>query len=201
MRTLLVLLVACSSPQQHAAPTSNTIVRNDAVVISLDRTVCLGWCPEYKVTITGTGHVVYSGDSYVKNKGPVEASISTAKVDELVRAFEEAKFTTFPSNMEGNITDVPTLHLTYRDKTVTYSDAVMVRGSPDEARRGAVDKLADKVDRAVDIEQWIGTAAEREAIYWKDVERRVRESCARRPTKQQQDVCLENELPDPPKKP
>ena len=188
MRRLLVLLAACNSPQSSVGNTAAP--RTDAILIALDRTVCLGWCPEYSLTITGTGRVEYIGMDSVKKKGSITTTIPAAKLDALVRMFEEAKFTTFPSNMEGNITDVPSLHLSYGGKTVTYSSAVVVPGSPDDARREAVKNLADAVDRAVSVVQWTGTNAEREKMFEEETERRTREGCRHLATAQARQQCL-----------
>ena len=59
------------------------------VVITLERTLCYGLCPNYKLTIFGDGKVVYEGKNFVKVTGIQTAQISQNKVKELVDEFNQ----------------------------------------------------------------------------------------------------------------
>lgn len=61
-------------------------------VITLRRTNCFFTCPEYIVTISAEGKVVFEGDANVRVKGRSETTISAEKVQILIESFEKAKF-------------------------------------------------------------------------------------------------------------
>ncbi len=60
--------------------------------ITLTRTNCFFTCPDYTVTISAQGKVVFEGRANVKVKGRFETTISREKVQLLIEAFEKAKF-------------------------------------------------------------------------------------------------------------
>ena len=61
-------------------------------VITLTRTDCFFTCPDYTVTISADGKVVFEGKANVKVKGRSETTISPEKVQLLIESFEKAKF-------------------------------------------------------------------------------------------------------------
>jgi len=61
-------------------------------LITLQRTNCFFTCPDYMVTISADGKVVFQGNANVKVKGQSETTISPEKVQLLIRSFEKAKF-------------------------------------------------------------------------------------------------------------
>ena len=61
-------------------------------VITLTRTDCFYSCPDYTVTISAEGKVVFEGKANVKVKGRSETTIAPEKVQLLINAFEKAKF-------------------------------------------------------------------------------------------------------------
>src|SRR5437588_9243531 len=60
--------------------------------IEMERTMCYGHCPEYEVTISGSGKVLYGGKENVKVKGTRRATVDREKVRQLLAAFDRAKF-------------------------------------------------------------------------------------------------------------
>jgi len=52
------------------------------LIITLERTRCLGTCPVYKLTISGDGTVVYEGKDFVKVKGMKKSRVSPLKIRE-----------------------------------------------------------------------------------------------------------------------
>jgi len=64
----------------------------DELAISLERTACFGRCPEYTVTISGTGQVVYEGLRNVRVVGRQEDTIDREKVVALLQGFYSAWF-------------------------------------------------------------------------------------------------------------
>ena len=65
---------------------------NPDLVITMERTACHGTCPVYKLTIQGNGDVTYDGQYFVQVKGKQTASLSPAQIQDMVSAFEQAKF-------------------------------------------------------------------------------------------------------------
>ena len=60
--------------------------------ITLKRTACFGTCPEYKITISADGAVVFEGQSFVKKVGIAKTVISEEKVRKLLAAFEKINY-------------------------------------------------------------------------------------------------------------
>src|SRR5690349_12845182 len=56
-----------------SAPVGAPVVTHPSpsIVITLRRTMCLGTCPSYRVTLRGDGTVVYDGDGFVRVHGRV----------------------------------------------------------------------------------------------------------------------------------
>lgn len=61
-------------------------------LITLRRTNCFFACPDYIVTISAQGTVVFEGNANVKVKGRSETTVSPAKVQLLIESSEKAKF-------------------------------------------------------------------------------------------------------------
>jgi putative hemolysin len=123
------------------------------VIISLERTPCFGTCPVYKLTITGDGIVVYEGRDFVAVKGQQTSSISTAQVQDLVNAFEQANFLTLTDYTEQTVTDLPSaitsMTIGGQTKTVNhyYGDDSAPQQLPD---------LEAKIDEITNSKQWTG---------------------------------------------
>ncbi|WP_228369368.1 DUF6438 domain-containing protein [Candidatus Nitrososphaera gargensis] len=60
---------------------------HDSAIITLERTVCYGTCPDYSLTIYGNGAVVYEGHRWVAVTGRQTSSIPQQEVKELVDYF------------------------------------------------------------------------------------------------------------------
>jgi len=61
----------------------------------LDRTVCYGTCPSYKLTIKADGSVVFEGREFVKQKGIVKSQISQEQLRALLVEFGQNKILLF----------------------------------------------------------------------------------------------------------
>jgi hypothetical protein len=73
-------LVSRKALPEHVEPL------DDSTVISLTRTTCFGWCPEYTVRIFGSGRVEYVGTAYVCTFGAQAATADAREVRRLVEA-------------------------------------------------------------------------------------------------------------------
>jgi hypothetical protein len=129
-------------------------------VITLERTVCFGSCPAYKVTIYDDGKVVYEGQEFVKRKGRVEARISKAELEQLVREFDRLDYLKLDDQYgvghkcPEDWTDYPSAitSLTRNGKQKTVNHYLGCRGLPilDQLRA-----LEDKIDEVVKTDRWI----------------------------------------------
>lgn len=164
----LVALGSCSPPATAPEPFDHS-----RVLISLERTACLGTCPDYKVTIDGNGNVAFStekgdsvaplgafGDSetsWVVVPGTHRDKISKDAVDKLLRRFSEANFARLKTKYVAEILDVPsqtiTLDIGQGPKQVIDSEGRKV-GMPE-----AVTELESAVDQAAGTERWVRGAA------------------------------------------
>ncbi len=61
-------------------------------LITIDRSACNGPCPIYKASIAGSGEVSYEGKHFVHREGKHHWKISTTRVEQLARYFEEARY-------------------------------------------------------------------------------------------------------------
>jgi hypothetical protein len=76
---------AAATPQREADVPPDT-------VITLERTICYGTCPIYKLTIRGDGMLIYEGKDFVQTKGTVKSSVTREQLKELLSEFEKADY-------------------------------------------------------------------------------------------------------------
>ena len=133
-----------------AAPTQNTF---SDLMITMERTACHGTCPVYKLTIQGNGDVTYNGQDFVQVKGKQTASLSPEQIQQLVSAFEQAKFFTLRDYTHEDTTDSPSAitSITLNGKTVNHYSG------DDSAPQGLFD-LESKIDEITNSKQWTGSA-------------------------------------------
>lgn len=86
---LILPLVACAFSPDNA----NAQKKADSkILITIERGACYGTCPIYSAQISGDGTVIYNGVENVKVKGKKQFKIPKAKVQELVKAFEDINY-------------------------------------------------------------------------------------------------------------
>jgi hypothetical protein len=87
-------LVACSDTQQQSIPIVSPSLPTYTPYqsVTLERTDCYEGCPSYKLTISASGKVNYEGKDFVKVKGKVQTSLTTAQVKTLEKAIAKVKF-------------------------------------------------------------------------------------------------------------
>jgi hypothetical protein len=140
-------------PVRHHSPTPQ--------VITLQRTVCFGTCPEYKLTILADGRVLYEGISYVKTKGKAWGRITRQQLKELISEFNKINYSSLADsytpgtkNCPQSMTDMPaaTTSLTRNGKSKTVIHYHGCRGLP---VLDQLTQLENKIDEAVDVNKWI----------------------------------------------
>ncbi|HEY0781444.1 MAG TPA: DUF6438 domain-containing protein [Thermoanaerobaculia bacterium] len=129
-----------------------------AVRIVLDRSVCYGDCPVYRVEIDGDGAVTYVGRAYVKVIGTRRATVPRSEVDALLAQFHAAKFFDLKDEYRAPVTDFPTYTVTLeeggRKKTVVdYAAAAFPKYVTMPA---VVTELEKAIDRVAKTSRWTG---------------------------------------------
>jgi Domain of unknown function (DUF6438) len=121
--------------------------------ITLERTPCYGACPAYKVTVSGTGEVVYCGETHVEKIGTHRWRLSRRRLQRLAEALERAKYLRLEDDYTaGGATDAPGC-LT----SVEYDDGTsksVVRRHGDPAAPEALVELEDEIDRILGVERF-----------------------------------------------
>ena len=140
-----LVIFACAPVETPAA--------EGPVTITLTRSMCFGFCPAYRVTISDDGDVTYVGERFVNVVGERRASIPRADVERLLRRFEEAQFDELRDAYRAQVTDLPTYTITLgrngRSKTVVDYGGLSA-GMP-----RAVRDLQDEIDRVANTGQWV----------------------------------------------
>ena len=101
------------------------------MLITLERTVCYGPCPIYKVTVTSDGTVTFEGRQNVKVKDVVKGHISREDVGSLVAAFDAASYFTLndsyqtqkdgcPEAWTDNPTAITSIRINGKTKTISH---------------------------------------------------------------------------------
>jgi hypothetical protein len=137
-------LAACATPSPQ--PPGD-------VSITLTRSVCFGFCPDYTVTITGDGQVHYEGRRFVNVVGRRTATIPREAVAGLVRRFDQIGFHRLRDAYRAEVTDLPTYSVSIaregRSKTVVDYGGTSA-GMPQSVR-----ELQNEIDRVAGTAQWV----------------------------------------------
>lgn len=174
-----LVLLAVSFPMASHGETQQEIVeRNkgkeidpEKIVVTLERTQCLGSCPAYRITLTGAGEVEYEGKALVKITGVRRSTLPRDQVLKIVNELLRVSFFDAPPaydrqhsifNSGGKltwggtvITDGPSTYLGLRigdhaKRVRLYSNVPMELAA-----------IPELIDRATGVEQWVGTDCER----------------------------------------
>jgi len=130
-------------------------------VITLQRTVCYGTCPEYKLTIFADGRVLYEGISYVKKEGKAWGRITRRQLETLILEFNKINyFSLADSYTPGtkvcpqSMTDMPaaTTSLTRNGKSKTI---VHYHGCRGLSVMDQLTQLENKIDEVVNVNKWV----------------------------------------------
>lgn len=148
-------IAAYTSQWTGVATSFTSVAASNAPVMTLERTPCFGMCPVYGVAVFEDGTVVYLGIRYVAETGVRVANVDPGEVEFL--AMQTADFGYFGWEDEYTfqiITDQPyaITSLNWEDQ---YKQITRYDGDPN-APIGLV-RFEDRIDRLVNIEQWVGT--------------------------------------------
>jgi hypothetical protein len=131
---------------------------DDAVRITLERTVCFGSCPAYRVSLDADGTVTYEGQSYVKERGPKTKQVAAAEFRSLVLRFESGEFEALSPPwkcppIQIQTSDMPSATLTLERSRGRAHKIEHYLG--DGCAPKVLVELEDAVDAAVDVKEWI----------------------------------------------
>ena len=130
-------------------------------MIRLERSVCFGTCPSYKVTIASDGTVTFEGRDFVKTKGTATAQIKPDDFKQLASEFEKIKYFSLDGKYEPGTpgcgvaaTDLPyartAIRLGRRIKSVSH-----YHGCTSSEVLRALTALERKIDEIAGTEKWI----------------------------------------------
>jgi Domain of unknown function (DUF6438) len=132
------------------------------LMITLERTVCLGFCPVYKLTITADGAVVFEGRQFVKQEGAtLKSAISQERLKQLMAEFDRVKFFSLEDSYTYDRhvcdmyeTDHPSaftsIRINGRSKTIKHYHGCQGPKVPKE-----LTELENKIDEIVNTAQWL----------------------------------------------
>src|SRR2546430_14613651 len=129
--------------------------------ITLERTVCFGSCPAYKVTISSDGTVTFDGRQFTKMKGLATDHISAADFRQLVNEFDKINYFALPDEYKPGspvcpqrITDLPSanssIHLKGKFKSVEH-----YYGCGNSGALPKLTALESKIDEVAGTQKWI----------------------------------------------
>jgi hypothetical protein len=162
----LLILASCNRDVKSPATTPIEEIPGDLVII-LERGVCYGTCPAYKVTITADGSVEFEGRYYVKKKGIIRTTISREQLKLLVAEIERAKYFTLQDRYVDKedgcvtvLTDHPLINISITIKGKTKSIA-HYHGCDGPRVLEQLTALEDKIDEVINASQWFDVNNER----------------------------------------
>lgn len=157
------VIVACSSPPREAqADTSSpsAAARVDSIV--LERTVCLGTCPAYRLHLTGGGLVTFESRAFADSGRTETDRIPPARVSNLVSIAAAKGFFDLPTAIADDAklcparaTDHPWVHVgVYGSRTKAVADYLGCYAAPNGAQ-----SLTPPIERLRAFEAAIDSAA------------------------------------------
>lgn len=137
-------------PKHHVA--APVIQPNSKILITLQRTGCLGTCPAYTVTVSTDG-IAFEGEAYVVSKGRHQDQVDSAGLRKLAKDFVDADFYSMDPCYRAGVTDSPAYILSvdidsHKKKIVDYN------GSWVEMPE-IITELEDEVDTFARTERWV----------------------------------------------
>jgi hypothetical protein len=155
---LLTLAVFVSTSAQQKPIPEDTL-------ITLQRSVCYGTCPDYKLTIQADGTVIFEGGEFVKVKGVARGHISPDDLRNLIAAFEAASYfslnDTYETEKDGcaevwtdNPTTITSIRINGKTKTISHYYGCQT-GTGSAVYPNGLTYLETKIDQIVGTEKWI----------------------------------------------
>jgi len=153
MRFVHTLFAAFGLLALSACETTSAPGDGGKVLITLERTPCFGFCPDYTVSIDGEGNVTYVGRRFVGVTGEQHGRASRADVQALLRAFDAVRFESLRDEYRAHVTDLPSTIVTltrngHTKRVVDYAGVSV--GMPQ-----AMVAIEQQIDRAANTAPWV----------------------------------------------
>jgi hypothetical protein len=136
----------------------------DDLVITLERTFCLGDCPVYKLTIKADGILLFEGEEYTKKKGLAKTKIKPEKIKQIISEFEKADFFSLRNKYEDfdvcemYATDHPSeiisIQINGKSKQVNHNFGCW--GEKAKKELTPLVSLGEKIDEITNSKRWVG---------------------------------------------
>lgn len=104
---LLFILSASSCKNQN--------LQTEEILISLEKTSCLGPCPAYKLEIFASGLALFNGTSNHEMIGKYKSQLDPQTLQQLVERFKNANFFNFKNSYTADVHDLPTTYLFFKN--------------------------------------------------------------------------------------
>lgn len=131
-----------------AAPATSTPSKEVPVLVSLQRGACFGRCPVYRVDVLTDGRVRFLGERNVEVTEPVEFKLEAAQLTAIKARLESSGFETWKDAVNRQVTDMPTVVVTWRGKSLTHYLG-------DEKAPPELAKLEDDLDALIGTARWV----------------------------------------------
>ena len=134
-------------------------------LIMLKRSVCFGTCPDYTLTVSADGGVIFEGREFVKVKGVTKGTISVEKVRQLIAQFDSAKYFSLNDKYEtekdgcpevwiDNPSAVTSIRINGKSKSVSHYHGCQ-EGRGTSVYPKALTDLENQIDEIVGTKRWI----------------------------------------------
>jgi hypothetical protein len=123
------------------------------VVITLERTMCYGTCPVYKLVVQGDGLVSYDGEYFVKVIGYQTATVNKGQMRKLLIEFKKARY--FALNDRYDSYDCTCMPDTITSLTILGRTKSVFHYHGDCSAPKRLTRLEDAIDRIVGTDRWV----------------------------------------------
>lgn len=156
----------------HRPLAENGVALDDSTVISLERSMCFGWCPAYTLRLHGSGRVEYVGRRFVCDFGERESTADTREIRRVVDAMLAAGFIGLAWSpgalMMDNPAVVTTLHHGERAFRVRHDHG-------DQGAPHWLFSMEEEIDRVAGTARWLPITGDDGRLYCKSAEGQLRE--------------------------
>ncbi|WP_417462872.1 DUF6438 domain-containing protein [Kordiimonas sp.] len=168
-----LMLAACATGgdgTSDAADGVGDVARDPSPMhyVKLSEGPCFGACPVYDLTIRGDGRITFHGNRFSKLSGQHLAQRSVGQFLEVLETLRMQKFTELDGaydrmSCKMPATDHPTVTIEVRTAEINKSVQWYTGCRGFEDRR-KLERLVDELRRVMDVDEFIGTDAERDAM-------------------------------------
>ncbi len=116
----LCVFLGCKSHKKVAEKSTEKIVMNvPQQIFTLEKTLCYGTCPTYKVVVFENDSLTYEGTKFVAKEGNISKKLPKGTVNQLVEKFRGVNFFKFQNQYTSSVTDFPTTYISFTDRGIT----------------------------------------------------------------------------------